>query len=167
MSETPDPGQGQSGQQPGQQPPPNPYGAPASNPYGQSYGQVPYGTQGYSNPVSGPYGQGQYAQPENHPQAVTALVLGILSLVMCGLFTGIPAMIIGRKATREIRGSGGRYSGDGMATAGFVTGLISTLITGLAFVFVVLVFIFGGVLTSVFDSTCNSVDSNGQLRSCQ
>jgi hypothetical protein len=109
---------------------------------------------------SGPLGQG-YAAPPNHSQAVTSLVLGILSLVLCGFFTGIPAMILGRRATREIRASGGRLGGDGMATAGFVTGLVGTLITGVAVGLIVLVFILGGVLVNIFQTTCNSVGPGG------
>jgi hypothetical protein len=102
----------------------------------------------------------------NHPQAVTSLVLGILSLVLCGIFTGIPALIMGRRAMREIRASDGRVGGDGIATAGFVTGLIGTIITGGAFLLVVLVFIFGGAINSVFEQTCNSVGGQSQHSNC-
>ena len=65
------------------------------------------------------------------------MILGIVSLVMCGLLLGIPAMIIARQAKREIRESGGRLGGEGYATAGFVTGLIGTIwsvVVGLLFV---------------------------------
>jgi hypothetical protein len=95
----------------------------------------------------------------NHPSAVPSLVLGILSLVMCGLFTGIPAMVTGRRARREIAASGGAYTGDGLATAGFVTGLIGTIISGGSALLVVLVFIFGGVFQSAFQQTCESVNA--------
>ena len=121
-------------------------------------GQTPYPQQPYS---PAPYGGG-YHQPPNHKDAVPSLVLGILSLVLCGFVTGIPAMILGRRAKREIQASGGALGGEGMATAGFVTGLISTVIAGAAFVLVVLVFIFGGVLSNTFEETCTSVGSSQQ-----
>jgi hypothetical protein len=120
-------------------------------------GQTPYPQQ--------PYGQqpyGGYAAPQNHKDAVTSLVLGIVSLVMCGFVTGIPAMILGRRAKREIQASGGALGGEGMATAGFVTGLISTVIAGLAFVLVVLVFAFGGAISNTFEQTCTTVGSSQQ-----
>lgn len=67
-------------------------------------------------------------------KATTSLVLGILSLVCCGLLAGIPAMIIGRQASREINESKGRIGGAGLATAGFITGLIGTVLTSLVLV---------------------------------
>lgn len=103
-------------------------------------------------------GQGQWGGQQQQPaqwtptgpvapptpgSATTALVLGILSLVMCGLFTGIPAMIVGRNAKREIAASGGRLSGEGVANAGFITGLIGTLLSVLGLLFFVLVIVAG------------------------
>ena len=58
---------------------------------------------------------GQYPPPPPIPavapsssKATTSLVLGVISVVMCGLFRGIPAMIIARQAKREIAESQGR-----------------------------------------------------------
>ncbi len=76
---------------------------------------------GYGAP--GPYG----APPGNNKKAVWALVLGILGLLCCGFFTGIPAIILGKQAQGEIDGSGGMQSGRGMATAGFVLGIIACI----------------------------------------
>ncbi len=81
--------------------------------------------------------------------ATTALVLGILSLVLCGLFTGIPAMIVGRNAKREIAESGGRLSGEGVANAGIITGLIGTILSALGLVFFVLIIV-AGVSSSTY-----------------
>ncbi len=134
---------------------------PGQAPYpSQPDGQTPYGQQAYPQPPGG------YHAPPNHKDAVTSLVLGIVSLVMCGLVTGIPAIIMGRRAKREIQASGGALGGEGLATAGFVTGLIGTLISGLSLLLVVLVFAFGGVLSNTFETTCTQVDSNGQQTSC-
>jgi hypothetical protein len=75
--------------------------------------------------------------PPTSSKATTSMVLGIVSLVACGLLLGIPAMIVARQAKREIRESQGRLGGEGFATAGFITGLIGTVwsvVVGLAFV---------------------------------
>lgn len=95
------------------------------------------------------WGQQQPAQwtptgpvaPPTPGSATTALVLGILSLVMCGFFTGIPAMIVGRNAKREIEASGGRLGGEGVANAGFITGLIGTLLSVLGLLFFILIIV--------------------------
>ena len=96
--------------------------------------------------------------PPTSSKATTSMVLGIVSLIACGLLLGIPAMIVARQAKREIRESGGRVGGDGFATAGFVTGLIGTLWSVLVLLFVVVVFTFGA---SWFDEHCTTVtDAN-------
>ena len=105
---------------------------------------------------SGGYGSAPAA--ENSSKATIALVLGIVSLVACCLFAGIPAMILGRQATREIDASGGRLGGRGLATAGFVTGLISTVLSLLALALLVGVFAFGSAVQSSFEEeSCGSV----------
>jgi hypothetical protein len=115
---------------PGGQPPydPNqPYG------YGQGgYGQVP------------PPPPGGYAQPENHPRATTALVLGILGLVCCSILAPF-AWSIGKKAVNEIDASGGRYGGRGQAQAGYILGIIGTVLLILGVLFMVLAALTGGL----------------------
>lgn len=118
-------------------------------------------------PYQPPQGYGGYPPPvQNHPNATQSLVLGIVSLVLCGFFTGIPAMVLGRRAIREIRADRSRYGGEGMAQAGFWTGLIGTAWAGLAALLVVGVFIFGGVLHSAFEQTCSTVNSDGSSATC-
>ena len=107
----------------------------------------------------GPAAPAYASQPPTHPRAVTSLVLGILSLVLCGFFTGIPAIILGRRAQEDIRASNGTLGGDGLALAGIITGAISVVVTGLATLLVVVVVIFGGVVHSVFEQTCASIGS--------
>ena len=80
-------------------PPPPGYGAP-------QYGAVPMGNNG---------------------KAVWSLVLGILGLVCCGFLSGIPAIILGKMAQNEIDATGGAQGGRGMATAGFVLGIIAVV----------------------------------------
>jgi hypothetical protein len=108
--------------------------------------------QGYYQPAYQP-------PPPSSGKATTSLILGILSLIACGLLLGIPAMVVARQAKREIRESGGRIGGDGLATAGFVTGLIGTIWSVLAGLLVVVVFVFGA---SWFDEHCTTIsDGNG------
>jgi Domain of unknown function (DUF4190) len=52
-------------------------------------------------------------------------VLGIIGLLCCGFFTGIPAIILGKQSQKEIDSSAGTQTGRGMATAGFVLGIIA------------------------------------------
>ena len=72
--------------------------------------------------ASGGYG---YAQPKTNQKAIWSLVLGILGLVCCGFIAGIPALILGNSAKKEIAASGGAETGAGMAQAGFVLGIIA------------------------------------------
>ncbi|MFI6871374.1 DUF4190 domain-containing protein [Nocardia sp. NPDC050406] len=91
----------------------------------------PYGYQGYPG-----YG---YGPPQDHPQATTILVIGILSLVFCQIL-GPVAWIMGSKARKEIDHSGGAIGGRGNVTAGWVCGIIASCLLILAVV------IYGGVI---------------------
>jgi hypothetical protein len=82
-------------------------------------------------PGAGGYG---YVQQQTSKKAIWALVLGILSRVCCGLFAGIPAIILGNMARSEIDASGGLQSGRGMAVAGFVLGIIGVVWTIVALI---------------------------------
>lgn len=124
--------------------------------YGQSgYGQGGYGQGGYGQPP-GPYGQPGFPPPPgnvpagrtDHPQALTAMLLGVLGLVL-GLSCGVGLLAspfgwwIGSRTLREIRESPGRYSGEGLARAGQVTGIIGTILLALGIAALVLFIIIG------------------------
>jgi ABC-type Fe3+ transport system permease subunit len=96
-----------------------------------SYGTPP--------PTDGPYGQQPpYGPPApTHGSATTALVLGILSLVVCGPL-GIPAYIIGRRAEREVKMSQGQLAGEGLAKAGWIMGLIAMILMVVAVLLIIL-----------------------------
>lgn len=66
--------------------------------------------------------------PANHPRAVLILVLGILSITCCGIFTGIPAFIMGKKALAEIDASGGTIGGRGMVQAGWICSIVGMVL---------------------------------------
>ncbi len=122
---------------------PPPYGStpPAygSNPpaYGSTppaYGSQPaYGSEqyagGYGSPS--PYGQPAFGYPKNS-LGVWSLVLGLVGLVLsCGLFTGIPAIIVGHRARSAV--AEGQANNPGMATAGIVLGWIATILSVIGF----------------------------------
>ncbi len=112
-----------------------------------------------------PYG-GYLAPPPNHGSAVTALVLGILSVVLCGFFTGIPAMVLGRRVVRDVRASGGTIGGEGLGQAGFWTGVVGTFLSCGSALLIVGLFAFGGVVSTTGNSTCHVVTQNGSSRPC-
>lgn len=103
------------------------YGAPQQ---GGQYGAQPYGSPQYGAPQQGsPYGGGAPVPQGEHSKSTLILVLGILSIVCCGLFTGIPAIIMGRQAQQEIESSGGALGGAGKVKAGFICGIIGTVLS--------------------------------------
>ncbi|MGO4258058.1 DUF4190 domain-containing protein [Marmoricola sp. RAF53] len=116
-------------------------------------------TEPQSPPPGYPYPAYPPAPQSTPGSATAALVLGILSIVMCGFVLGIPAIILGSRAKREIDASQGRLGGRSSAQAGFVLGIISTVFSGLATLIVLVVFIFGGVVQSGFEATCSSTTS--------
>jgi hypothetical protein len=91
-------------------------------------GQPPQYPQqpGYQQPGQGGYGQQPYGQPKTNGMAVTALVLGILGL-FCWIGS-IPAIIFGVMGRKQIRESNGAETGDGMAMAGLIMGIIGAAI---------------------------------------
>lgn len=92
-------------------------------------------------PPQGSYGSYGYGPPANHKNATLALVLGIISLVICG-FVGPFAWVIGKRAMDEIDASGGRLGGRGMAQAGYILGIIATVLLAIGIVVVVVLFAF-------------------------
>jgi len=91
----------------------------------------------YTPPPPPPPGQGGYAVPQTNQKALWSMILGILSLVCCGLLAGIPALILGNSAQKEIAASGGMQTGEGMAKAGVILGWISVALSVLGLIFVI------------------------------
>lgn len=125
----------QPGAAPGQ---PAPY---EQQPYGQQpYQQQPYGQQPYEQAPA--YAQGGQPAPygaaplPKNSLGVWSLVLGILSVLGCGLLTGIAAIITGhksRKAEQE-----GQADNGGMGLAGIITGWVGIAWTTLTVGFFVI-----------------------------
>lgn len=114
-------------------------------PPGSAIGGAPaYGAPAYgSPPPSAP----------NNSGATTSLILGLVSLFVCGLITGIPAIIIGNRSRKEIRESNGQQGGDGMALAGIITGVIGTIWSALTIIAFIGILILGA-----------SVDPDDEIR---
>jgi uncharacterized protein DUF4190/zinc ribbon protein len=103
--------------------------------YGDQYGSSasqPHAPQTVYTPTS----------PPNSNAAVISLVFGILSWLGLVLIGAIVAIVAGHMARNEIRASGGRVGGGGMALAGLLLGYIqlALLLLGcIAFFFLVIV----------------------------
>jgi hypothetical protein len=65
--------------------------------------------------------------PQAHPQGTTILVLGILSLVICGLL-GPVAWVMGNNAIAEIDRNPSAYSNRGSVQAGRICGIVATVL---------------------------------------
>lgn len=82
------------------------------------------------------------------------LVFGILSLLMFGLITGIPAWVMGNTDLRRMREGKMETADEGLTRAGMILGIIGTLISGLILIFMILVivglFSFAGMM--IFDA---------------
>lgn len=63
--------------------------------------------------------------PPNSTMAIVSLVAGILGWTFVPLIGSIVAVITGHMAKKEIKESGGRIGGDGLATAGLILGYIA------------------------------------------
>lgn len=101
-----------------------------------------------------------YVPRPNDNMAIAAMVLGILA--MFGTFCyGVPALILGPvaiylglSARRRIRESGGVLGGEGFAMAGWIVGLVATILGAVYLLFMVAFFgfFFWVTLTHPFPS---------------
>ncbi|MFN8072328.1 MAG: DUF4190 domain-containing protein [Mycobacterium sp.] len=105
-------------------------------------GAVPPYPPPFPPQYAGGYPGGYPVRPPDQPQAVSAMVLGILGLVCCGLASPF-AIWLGRKSLNEIDASGGMLGGRGQAQAGFIMGIIGTALWVLGVLFYVLVVALG------------------------
>src|SRR5690242_2932333 len=67
--------------------------------------------------------------PQSSALAIWSLVLGILGLTFCSIFTAIPAVICGHLGYSRIKRSGGTLEGSGLALAGLITGYVGIVLT--------------------------------------
>jgi len=165
---TPDP---DASREPGNDPWATP-SSPPEQPQGQpQYDQPQYGQPGYGEPQYGQpaYGQPQYgqppygqpdpygAQPQTNGKATAALWTGVgaLVLVLCciGGLLGVVPIVLGLKARSEIRSSGGRQSGDGLALTGIILGALAVLASLALIALVAVLFANGSSAFERYDSS--------------
>ncbi len=139
-------------------PPPSPYQPPAPPPppqYG-AYPPQPYGAPGYQPGYPPGYPPAYAPAPQNEGLAIAAMVIGIVSLVLaCGYGIGLlgspAALVMGRISMKRIDRSGGQLGGRGMAKAGFVLGIIGSVLLALTIIVVVVVIV--AAANGAFDET--------------
>jgi hypothetical protein len=134
-------------------PPPGGAPGPEQQPHwGEAYPPPPGGGHpGYPPPGYYPYGP-----PPKHPNATTAMVLGIVA-VAGGVICYLPLLIApfawftGSKAVRDIDESGGAQGGRGEAVAGKVLGIIGTALLALALAAIVLLVVLSLTIDNFWD----------------
>ena len=85
-----------------------------------------------------------YQAPQNHPQATTVLVVGILGLVLCQLISPF-AWVMGNRVVREIDSAGGAYGGRDQANIGRILGIIGTALLALGILALIFFLVVGGL----------------------
>lgn len=128
-------------------------------PFGQP--QTPFGQQ--NEPFNQPFQQNEWAPPpapvagwqdqglgantpfqppmaggQNNTLAIVSLVCGILSICLCGIVTGIPALITGFMAKNKADTNPAEFGGRGMALAGMITGGIGTVLGILGIIYYII-----------------------------
>jgi hypothetical protein len=74
--------------------------------------------------------------------AITALVLGILGFCCCGIFAGVPALVVGWMENSKIGRGESSAKGKGFAVAGMILGVISIILGCLQLIWIIF---FGGM----------------------
>jgi hypothetical protein len=77
------------------------------------------------------------------------LILGILSLFLCGIFTGIPAWIMGNNDLKEMDAGAMDPSGRSVTNAGRICGMISTILVILGIIIAIVMLALGMALPIV------------------
>lgn len=104
-------------------------------------------------PPSAPPGLYQQQMPMqgqiNAPGAVAALVCGIISVALqifcvAGIILGIIAIVQAKKAKAAVMQSPGAFTGGGMGTAGYVLGIIGTVLSVFWLCYYIVIFAFVG-----------------------
>lgn len=70
--------------------------------------------------------EGDFGKPAAEG-ALASLLCGIVGIAFCGIFTGIPAVVLAKQARASIAEDPTQYSGGGMAIVGMVLGWIAIL----------------------------------------
>jgi hypothetical protein len=132
---------------------------PTHHPYGAVPPQQPPGVPPLPPGAPAPGYYGGYGPPApTDGMAVASLVLGIVGVTMIcayglGLVPAIIAIVLGRMSKQKIDASGGQIGGRGLAQAGFILGIVTTVMT--VFVIVCAAIFFGALFsTDCFGDGC-------------
>lgn len=118
----------------------NPYGQPGVQPE-QPYGQYNGGQYGANGFAQAPYGMTFQMTPlaqELKSNSNIVLILGILGLVLIGLFGSIPAWLWGNSILRQAQENGVSANIVSNAKVGRILGIVGVALWGVATAFVVL-----------------------------
>ncbi len=140
-------------QGPGQPPPGQPGYQPGYWEQQAQQQRPPYASYPPPYPPPNYPGQAPIQYAPDHPRATTSLVLGILGVVVCQVLAPF-AWVMGKRTLDEIDASQGQLGGRGAAQAGFILGIVGSVLLGLSLVFVAIYVIFaiavigGGIATN-------------------
>ncbi len=126
----------------------NPYGQPGVQP-GQPYGQYDGGQYGANGFGQAPYGMTFQMTPlaqELKSNSTIVLILGILGLVLIGLFGSIPAWLWGNSILRQAQQNGVSADIVSNAKVGRILGIVGVVLWGVAIAFVVLIFLIAALI---------------------
>ena len=113
---------------------------------GQGFYNAPQQPPPPPPPPQPPYGYNQPSQGTS-TNAILALVFGILSYIACGLFSAIPAWIIGKNEIANISRGESSESNKTMATIGMWLGIVNVILCAIAII-VLLILLILGVFTA-------------------
>lgn len=126
----------------------NPYGQPGVQPE-QPYGQYNGGQYGANGFGQAPYGMTFQMTPlaqELKSNSTIVLILGILGLVLIGLFGSIPAWLWGNSILRQAQQNGVSADIVSNAKVGRILGIVGVVLWGVAIAFVVLIFLIAALI---------------------
>lgn len=126
----------------------NPYGQPGVQPE-QPYGQYDGGQYGANGFGQAPYGMTFQTTPlaqELKSNSTIVLILGILGLVLIGLFGSIPAWLWGNSILRQAQQNGVSADIVSNAKVGRILGIVGVALWGVAIAFVVLIFLIAALI---------------------
>jgi len=106
------------------------YRPPAPPQWGTYTNQPPAQAYGQAYPPYNQYG-GYAIGPQTSSKATVALVLAIVSFVVCPVIPAVIALVFASQAAREIRESNGRFTGQGLVTASRIIAIANLALSAL------------------------------------